>query len=90
MEILKIYIEEQLLIKCFVIKHLILLKIQNMMELLASIVYKFVDQKNFGGTVKNEIISNKELAEKLRKRIVRKFEIRKVHSPFIDNFWRQI
>ena len=90
MEILKIYIEEQLLIKYFVIKHLILLKIQNMMELLASIVYKFVDQKNFGGTVKNEIISNKELAEKLHKRIVRKFEIRKVHSPFIDNVWAQI
>ena len=32
MEILKIYLEEQLLIKCCMIKHLIMLKIQNMMD----------------------------------------------------------
>ena len=32
MGILKIYIEEQILIKYYVIKHLILLKMQNMMD----------------------------------------------------------
>ena len=31
------------------------------------------------------VVSNKELAEELYKPIIRKFEKRKVHSPFIDN-----
>ena len=35
----------------------------------------------------NEIISNKELAEELHKPIIRKFDNRKVHSPFTDNIW---
>ena len=35
----------------------------------------------------NENISNKELAEKLHKPIIRKFNKRKVHSPFSDNIW---
>ena len=30
---------------------------------------------------------NKELAEELHKPIIRKFNKRKVHSPFIDNIW---
>ena len=42
-------------------------------------VYKFFDKKTSGGTVKNEIICNKE--------IIRRFNKRKVHSPFIDNIW---
>ena len=54
---------------------------------LASMVYKYFDRKKaslvdkstFGGTVKNEIISNKELAEELHKPIIRTFETRKVH-----------
>ena len=40
-----------------------------------------------GETVKNEIISNKELTEELHKLIIRTFEKRKVHSRFIDNIW---
>ena len=32
-------------------------------------------------------MSNKELAEELHKSVIRKFEQRKVHSPFIDNIW---
>ena len=40
-----------------------------------------------GGTVKNDIISNKVLAEELDKPIIKKFEKRKVHSAFIDNIW---
>ena len=52
---------------------------------LASIVYKFFDKKTSDDTVKNEIISNKELAEELHKPIIKKFEQTKVHSSFIDN-----
>ena len=40
---------------------------------LASMIYKFFDEKTSGGTVKNEDISNKELAEELYKPIIRKF-----------------
>ena len=54
---------------------------------LASMVYKFFDKKTSGGTVKNEFVSNKELAEELHKPIIRKFNKRKVHPPFIDNIW---
>ena len=50
-------------------------------------VYKFFDKKTCGGTIKNEIISNKELAEELQKQNIRKFEKRKVHSSFINNIW---
>ena len=44
MEILKIYLKEQLLIKYYVIKHLILLKIQNMMDIKEVLLQWF---KNF-------------------------------------------
>ena len=37
--------------------------------------------------IKNENISNKQLAEELHKPIIRKFNKRKVHSLFIDNIW---
>ena len=47
---------------------------------LSSMVHKFFDKKISGGTGKNEIISNKELAEELRKLITRKFEKKKLHS----------
>ena len=48
-------------------------------------VYKFFDKKASDGTVKNQNISNKELAEELHKPIIKKFDKRKVHLPFIDN-----
>ena len=35
--------------------------------------------------IKNESMSNKELAEELHKPIIKKFHKRKVQSPFIDN-----
>ena len=54
---------------------------------LASMVYKFFDKKTSGSGIKNENISNKKLAEELRKPIIRKFDKRKVHSPFIENIW---
>ena len=48
-------------------------------------VYKLFYKTSSGRTVKNENISNKELAEELDKSIIRKFEKRNVHSPLIDN-----
>ena len=43
------------------------------------------DKSASGSGIKNENISNKELAEELHKQIIRKFRKRKVHSSFIDN-----
>ena len=54
---------------------------------LASLVYNFFDKKTSGSGIKNENIPKKELSEELRKPIIRKFNKRKVHSPFIDNIW---
>ena len=59
---------------------------------LASMVYKFFDKtisatrknKFAGSGIKNGNISNQELAEELYKLIIRKFDKRKVRSPFID------
>ena len=61
------------------IKHLILLKIQIMTE--------FFDKKTSESNLKNENMSDQQLAEELHKPINRKFNKRKVHSPFIDNIW---
>ena len=52
---------------------------------LASMVYKFFDKKASCGTIKYELIFNKELAEQSLKPIIKKFEKRKVRSPFMDN-----
>ena len=54
---------------------------------LPSIVYKFFYKKTSGSGIKNENISNKELAKELHKPIIRKFKKRKVHSPFVVNIW---
>ena len=62
---------------------------------LVSMFYKFFDKKTAslvgkstsGGTVKNKIISNKELVEDSHKPIIRKVKKRKVHSSFIDIIW---
>ena len=50
-------------------------------------VYRFFDKKTSDSNIKNENISNKELAEELHKPIIRKFNKRKVHSLFIENIW---
>ena len=47
----------------------------------------FYIKKTSGGTIKNKIISNKELAEELQKPIILIFNKRKVHSPLTDNIW---
>ena len=50
-------------------------------------IYKSFDKKSSGSSIKNEIISNKELAEELHKPVTSKFKKRKIHSFFIDNIW---
>ena len=52
---------------------------------IASMVYKFFDKKTTGSSIKNENNSNKELAEELHKQIIKKFNKRNAHSPFIDH-----
>ena len=47
----------------------------------------FLIKKISGGTVKNEITSNNELAAELQKPIIRQFEKIKVLSVFTDNIW---
>ena len=46
--------------------------------------YNFLYKKSSGSGIKNENISNKELGEEFHKPIVRKFNKRKVQSPFIN------
>ena len=50
-------------------------------------VYNFFDKRTSGSGIKNDNISSKELAEELRKSVIRKIKKRKVHSFFIDNIW---
>ena len=50
-------------------------------------VYTFFDKISPGRGIKNENISNKELAERLHKPVTKKFIKRKVHSPLIGNIW---
>ena len=80
------------------IKHLLLPKIQHMTDINVDLFQWFinfliketvplVDKSTSGGTVKNEIRSNKELAEELHKPIITKFEERILHSSFIENIW---
>ena len=54
---------------------------------LASMIYKYFDKKTSGSGIKNEIISNKELAEKLNKPTIRISKKRKVDATFTDNIW---
>ena len=54
---------------------------------LASMVYNLFDKKTSDSGIKNENISNKELVKEIHKPVIRKFNERKIHSPFIDNIW---
>ena len=47
----------------------------------------FLIKKLLEEQLKNENMSNKELAKELHKPIIKKFKKRKVHSSFIDNIW---
>ena len=50
-------------------------------------VYKLFDKKISHSSIKNENIPDKELVEELHKLIIRNFNKRNLHSPFIDNIW---
>ena len=81
LKILKIYLEKQLLIKHYVMKHL---------TLIVSMVSKLLNKKsasNSFSAIKSEIKSNKQLAEELHKPIIRKSKKRRVYSSFKDNIW---
>ena len=47
----------------------------------------FFEKKTSGSIIKNENMSDQQLAEELCKPIIRNFRKRKVNSPFIDNIW---
>ena len=51
----------------------------------ASMIYNVFHKKSSNGGIKNENMSNQELAQDLHKLFIRKFEKRKGHSSFIDN-----
>ena len=54
----------------------------------ASMIYKLFDKQTFGGAIKNENTSNKELAEKLHKpQNYKKFNKIKINSSSIDSIW---
>ena len=48
---------------------------------------KFFEKTTSDSIIKNENMSDQQLAEELCKPIIRNFRKRKVHSPFIDNIW---
>ena len=50
-------------------------------------MFKLFDKKTSGGTIKNEIIFDKNVTEKLRKPIIKKIKKRTVQSLFKDNIW---
>ena len=90
MEILKIYLEEQLLNKLLHDKTFNIDKnprYDGYQRGLASMVYKFFDKKTEDSAVKNEMMQNNKLAEELHKPVIRKLGKRKVHSSFVDNIW---
>ena len=47
----------------------------------------FLIKKASGSGIKNENKLDQQLAAKIRKPIIRKFQKRKIRSIFIDNFW---
>ena len=46
-------------------------------------VYSFFDKKNSGGGIKNENISNKELAEEYHKPIIRKLKKKEKYTHLL-------
>ena len=57
---------------------------------LASMVYKFFDKKTSGSVIKNDNITDKELAEELHKLIIRKFNKEKYTHLLLTIFGVQI
>ena len=88
MEILRICPEEQILVKNYVIKHLILLRCNGYHRGLALLDHKLFDKKASSVAIKSGIMSNQHLLEELRKPIIKKnIYIYKVYSSLKDNIW---
>ena len=70
------------------LKHLTLLKIQNMMDIEESIFiglkFFLIKRPLLVVVLKMKMCQTKELAEEMHKPIISKLEKRKVHSAFID------
>ena len=47
----------------------------------------FLIKETSDSGIKNDNMSDQQLAEELRKTIIRIFKKRKVHSSFVDNIW---
>ena len=71
-------------------------KVSGYQRRLASMVYKFFNERTKGSKIESSNIflkydkksdENKKLAEELHKPIIRKFKKRKVYSSFKDNIW---
>ena len=86
-EILKTYLEEQLLIKYYMIKYLILLKIQNMMDTCVDLLHWFLSALIKGRLFTETGINseNQQLTDELHKRIIRQFVKCKAYSYFNGN-----
>ena len=69
------------------IKHLILLKILNMMFIKEGLLLWFFDKKSTGSDVNVPLEFNEQLAKELHKPIIRKLKKKKVYSAFKDNIW---
>ena len=54
---------------------------------LASMVYKFFDEKSQGSGLPNNNKENIQLTDELHKPIIRKLKKIKVYSSFRDNIW---
>ena len=52
----------------------------------ASVVYTFFDKKASGSGIKNEVISNKDLAEELHKAVIRKLKKKKTTLNFCRQY----
>ena len=68
-------------------KHLILLKILDMMEIEEVYLQWFIWCKYCRWCCLKQNLKNKKLAKKSRTLVIRKFEKWKVHSSFIDSIW---
>ena len=74
--------------KYYIIKHLIFLKIQNMMDITEVLLQWFINyliKKISDNGFEMENMSDRHLTEELHKSVIKNFKKRKVQSPFIDN-----
>ena len=101
MKILKIYLEQQFLVKHCMINHLLLLKVPNMIDINVDLLQWSINHRIQVAVLKMKNISNqrpldlvcvaevsdrtRELAEELHKPIIRIYKKIKVHSLCIDN-----